>query len=171
MCLILCLPKNKEMTINALEIDNSQSQVSFRIKKIGFLTIKGTLSDIQGNIVFDQNDLNNSNFDVSVGATTINTGNNKRDEHLKSNDFFSVKEFPKISFQSSKILKDKKQFLAIGQLTILNKTNEVSIRFNYKNKSLEGDFSLNRLDYDLGKKFPTFIVGKTVHISINTKIK
>lgn len=115
--------------------------------------------------------MENSKLDVSVGAITIDTGNAKRDEHLKSNDFFYVKEFPKIKFQSTKILKEKDQFLAIGQLTILNKTKEVSIPFSSENKSLKGNFSLNRLDYDLGKKFPTFIVGKTVQISVITKIK
>jgi len=159
------------MTLKTLEIDTSQSKVSFHIKKLGFLTIKGALADFQGNIAFDDNDLENSKLDVSVGVITIDTGNAKRDEHLKSNDFFYVKEFPKIKFQSTKIRKEKDQFLAIGQLTILNKTNEVSIPFSYKNKSLKGNFSLNRLDYDLGKKFPTFIVGKTVQISVNTKIK
>src|SRR6056297_1460992 len=127
------------MTLKTLEIDTSQSKVSFHIKKLGFLT--------------------------------IDTENAKRDEHLKSNDFFYVKEFSKIKFQSTKIRKEKDQFLAIGQLTILNKTNEVSIPFSYENKTLKGNFSLNRLDYDLGKKFPPFIVGKTVQILINTKIK
>jgi polyisoprenoid-binding protein YceI len=159
------------MTLKTLEIDTSQSKVSFHIKKLGFLTIKGALADFQGNIAFDDNDLENSKLDVSVGAITIDTGNAKRDEHLKSNDFFYVKEFPKIKFQSAKIIKEKDHFLAIGQLTILNKTNEVSIPFSYENKSIKGNFSLNRLDYDLGKKFPSFIVGNTVQISINTKIK
>ena len=159
------------MTLKALEIDTSQSKVSFHIKKLGFLTIKGTLADLQGTIAFDKNDLENSNFDVSVSPITIDTGNIKRDEHLKSNDFFYVKEFPKISFQSTKILKEKNHFLAIGQVAILNTSNEVSIPFSYENSLLKGAFSLNRLDYDLGKKFPTFIVGKTVQISINTKTK
>jgi polyisoprenoid-binding protein YceI len=159
------------MTLKALEIDTSQSKVSFHIKKLGFLTIKGTLADFQGNIVFDKNDLETSNLDVSVSAITIDTGNAKRDEHLKSNDFFYVKEFPTISFKSTKIHKEKDQFLALGQLTILNKTNEVSIPFSYDNGLLEGKFLLNRLDFDLGKKFPTFIVGKTVQITINTRIK
>lgn len=152
-------------------IDTSQSKVSFQIKKIGFLTIKGTIADFQGNIVFDENELENSNFNVSISPITLDSGNAKRDEHLKSKDFFYVKEYPKISFRSTKIIKEKEQFLAIGQLTILNKTHEVSIPFSYENDLLKGDFSLNRLDFGLGEKFPSFIVGKTVQISINTKVK
>ena len=159
------------MTSIKSTIDTSQSKVSFQIKKIGFLTVKGTIVDFQGNIVFNENELGKSNFNVSISPITIDTGNAKRDEHLKSKDFFYVKEYPKISFQSTKIIKEKEQFLAMGQLTILNKTNEVSIPFSYENRLLNGNFSLNRLDFDLGVKFPSFIVGKTVQISINTKIK
>lgn len=159
------------MTSIKSTIDTSQSKVSFQIKKIGFLTVKGTIVDFQGNIVFNENELGKSNFNVSISPITIDTGNAKRDEHLKSKDFFYVKEYPKISFQSTKIIKEKEQFLAIGQLTILNKNNEVSIPFSYENRLLNSNFSLNRLDFDLGVKFPSFIVGKTVQISINTKIK
>ena len=111
-------------------IDTSQSQVSFHIKKLGFLNIKGSIDDFQGNISFNENDIENSNLNVSISPVTIDTGNAKRDEHLKSKDFFNVKENPKISFQSTKIIKEKEQFLAIGQLTILTKTNEVSIPFS-----------------------------------------
>ena len=78
------------MTLKTLENDTSQSKVSFHIKKLGFLTIKGALADFQGNIAFDDNDLENSKFDVSVGAITIDTGNAIRDYHLKSNDFFKL---------------------------------------------------------------------------------
>ena len=159
------------MTSIKSTIDTSQSKVSFQIKQIGFLTVKGTIVDFQGNIDFNENELGKSNFNVSISPINIDTGNAKRDEHLKSKDFFYVKEYPKISFQSTKIIKEKEQFLAIGQLTILNKTNEVSIPFSYENRSLNVNFSLNRLDFDLGVKFPSFIVGKTVQISINTKIK
>ncbi|MEL0255027.1 MAG: YceI family protein [Burkholderiaceae bacterium] len=159
------------MTSIKSTIDTSQSKVSFQIKQIGFLTVKGTIVDFQGNIDFNENELGKSNFNVSISPINIDTGNAKRDEHLKSKDFFYVKEYPKISFQSTKIIKEKEQFLAIGQLTILNKTNEVSIPFSHENRSLNGNFSLNRLDFDLGVKFPSFIVGKTVQISINTKIK
>ena len=79
-------------------IDTPKSKVSFSIKKLGFLTIKGTLSDLHGSVYFDENNLQNSNFEVSISTLTIDTGNAKRDEHLKSEDFFNVQEFPKISF-------------------------------------------------------------------------
>ena len=149
----------------------TESKVAFNIKKFGFLNIKGSVADFKGNVVFDENNLENAHFDVSVSTVTINTGNPKRDEHLKSNDFFYVKEFPTISFKSSEIKKDKGLFLANGKLTMLKTTHDILITFKYENGALKGSFSLNRLDYELGSKFPSFIVGKNVEIAINVKLK
>lgn len=159
------------MKVKERVIDTPQSNVSFSIKKLGFLTIKGTLADIQGSIAFDENNLENSNFDVSVSPLTISTGNAKRDEDLKSNHFFYVRAFPKISFTSTSIIKENEEFIAAGALTLLNKTKMVRIRFTLKNKTLISNFTINRLDYELGKKFPAIIVGKSVQININSKIK
>jgi polyisoprenoid-binding protein YceI len=150
-------------------IDALNSKVSFSIKKLGLLTIRGRIYDFQGNIIFDENDLESASIKASVSPPTIKTGNFKRDEHLKSNDFFYVTDFPKISFQSTTFQKEKNRFLVQGKLTLLNKTHEVSIPFVYEKETINCDFSLNRLDYNLGSKFTTFIIGKTVQISINIK--
>ncbi len=50
-------------------------------------------------------------------------------------------------------------------------TKEVIIPFTFENNVFSGDFSINRLDYHLGQKFPTFVVGKAIQISINCSIK
>lgn len=159
------------MAFKSATIGSSQTKVLFNIKKLGFLSIKGTLADFQGDIVFDENDLANASFNVRISSITIDTGNAKRDEHLKSKDFFCVKEFPNIHFQSTSIRKKKQQYVAIGKLTLLGESKEISIPFTAQNGALKGGFSINRLDYKLGTKFPTVIVGKTVQISINTILK
>lgn len=151
-------------------IDTLESNVSFQAKKLGFITVKGTITDFQGSVQFDEKELGNSNIDLTISPITINTGNDKRDEHLKSLDFFHVKEFPRISFKSTKILQEKEHFLATGQLTILNSTKEISIPFHHENGFIKGDFSINRSDYKLGDKLPSLIVGNTVKIKINYKI-
>jgi len=152
-------------------IDTTHSKVSFSVKKLGFITVTGTISDFQGRILFNENDLGNSKFDVSISPITIDTGNAKRDEHLKSKDFFFAKEFPKISYHSTEIRKVGDEFIALGKLSLLNSTQEVSIPFSYDNRLLKGNFLINRLDFDLGKKFPSFIASKRVEVSINANIK
>jgi polyisoprenoid-binding protein YceI len=158
------------MTTKSLSIDNSSSEVFFSVKKLGFLTIKGTISGFKGTIAFDQSDLSNSSFDVCVSAKTITTGNPKRDEHLKSKDFFSIEEHSTICFKSSTIKSQNGQYIAIGKLSILNIIQEIEIPFQYQEGVFKGLFSLNRLDYNLGSKFPAFIVGKTIQVSINCKL-
>ena len=156
----------------ALETTNDTlaSKVSFKIKKLGFLTVKGTITDFQGSVVFNEKELKNSTVDVSISPITTNTGNDKRDEHLKSMDFFYVKEFPKISFKSTTIQQENDHFVAIGKLTILNNTKEFSIPFNHENGYLNATFSIERSDYKLGVKLPSFVAANTVQIKINYKI-
>jgi len=62
---------------------------------------------------------------------------------------------------------DENGYRAIGDLSILGVTNEISIPFSYSDGIFSGTFTLNRLEYGLGIKFPAFIVRKTISISIN----
>jgi polyisoprenoid-binding protein YceI len=159
------------MTAESLNIDNAVSEVAFTVKKLGFLTIKGTLSDFTGEVNFEKDALDEANFNVSVGASTINTGNEKRDEHLKSKDFFHVNDYPEIHFQSTSIKSNAKGYQATGKLSILEHSKEVGIPFSFEQGVFKGEFTIDRSDYKLGGKFPAFVVGKNINISINCKIK
>jgi len=159
------------MALKHMTIAGAKSNVSFSIKKLGLFSVKGSINDIKGDVSFDEKDLENSHFNVSVSPITIDTGNTKRDEHLKSNDFFYVKDHPKIDFRTNTIQKKDDVYYAKGELTILSTTRSITIPFSYNEQSFSGNFSLNRLDFELGKKFPAFVVGKTVQININCKIK
>lgn len=154
-----------------LQIDNALSKANFSVKKVGLITVKGSLSDLNGEIIFDKNDLKHSSFDVNLSPITVNTGNTKRDEHLRSEDFFYVKNHPNIQFKSTSIQAVNDAYQVVGNLTILGTTKEISIPFSFENNVFSGSLSINRLDYNLGKKFPTFFVGKTIQISIHCKIK
>jgi len=83
---------------------DADSKVSFIIKNFG-LKVDGHLKGIKGFISFDPNALNNSAFNVSVNANTINTDNSARDKHLRKEDYFHVEKFPLISLVSTKITK------------------------------------------------------------------
>lgn len=156
------------MTSKPLTIDKSNSQVLFKVKKLGFLAIKGSMTDFTGEVVFDKSAAE-GHFNVHVSPSTIDTGNEKRDEHLKSKDFFFVSEHPAIQFQSSSIKGNNKSFTVSGSLKILGVSKNVVIPFTFSNGLFEGHFSINRLDFNLGKKFPAFFVGKNVDIEIKCK--
>jgi len=159
------------MALNASTIDTQNAKLSFEVKKLGILTIKGKITDLNGEVAFGKDSLEDAHFNVCISAVTIDTGNPKRDEHLKSKDFFYVNEHPKICFQSTSVKRIDDHYQAFGKLTMLGITNSVTIPFSFINGVFTGQFVLNRSDFNLGKKFPTFIVGKNIKISIDCKIK
>ncbi|MEO1434271.1 MAG: YceI family protein [Bacteroidota bacterium] len=154
-----------------MTIDSSHSKVTFHLKKMGFLAVSGTLTDFSGKIIFDPKTLDNAEFDVCVKSATITTGNPKRDEHLKNPDFFDVEKFPTICFKSSSVKAEKGQFETEGELTILEATQSVRIPFKQEGNTLTGHFSVDRTQFGLGTKFPGFIVGKTVNITITCQFQ
>ncbi|MEN1786206.1 MAG: YceI family protein [Bacteroidota bacterium] len=159
------------MELQGLAIVVAESSATFRIKKLGFMTVNGDLPNIDGKIHFDPTDVSNSSFDIRVPTSGINTNNEKRDEHLKTQDFFAVEQYPEITFKSTSVEEESGQFSTTGNLQLLGKTKEINIPFSFNDGVFEGNFSLNRLDYALGTKFPSFFVGKTVQINIYCKIK
>ncbi|MEM6845437.1 MAG: YceI family protein [Bacteroidota bacterium] len=154
-----------------MEIEGAESKASFSVKKLGFITVTGDLSNISGTIHFDPDDLSSCLFDINVPTSTINTNNEKRDEHLRTQDFFFVEQHPDISFQSTVVGQENGHYFTSGNLHLLGTTQEVKLPFSFEEGVFKGDFSLNRFDYALGKKFPSFFVGKTVQISIHCKTK
>lgn len=152
-------------------IDTSNSEVSFQVKKLGIFIIKGNITGFTGEASFSKEALTDANFNVCVSPSTVNTGNAKRDEHLKSKDFFFVNKHPKICFQSTSIISANNDYEAIGNLTLLGATMKVTIPFTFTDGIFVGQFALNRMDFKLGEKFPAFIVGNTIQITINCKIK
>ncbi|HEY2347834.1 MAG TPA: YceI family protein, partial [Puia sp.] len=106
------------------------SMVQFKIKNLGF-SVSGFFTGLQGNIRFDPAHPDQGHFDVSVDAASVNTDNSTRDEHLREENYFDVKKYSRIHFQSTKILPANKAgaFIMSGNLTIKNTTKEISFPF------------------------------------------
>ncbi|MCX7550677.1 YceI family protein [Xanthomarina sp. F2636L] len=152
-------------------IDNNASEVSFKISNLGLNTVKGTFKNMSGTFNFNSADLENSNFDICIDAGTIDTGNKKRDTHLRSEDFFEVETYPTICFESTSIIKQEGKYLTKGNLTIHGVTKIVEIPFEFTNNTFSGDFELERLDYNIGEDTGTFMVGSTAKITITCVVK
>ena len=143
------------------------ASVTFKIKNAG-LTVEGSLKGFTGELLFDANALTHSQLSGSVQVATINTGINKRDEHLKSPDYFDVNKYKTIQLKSKTIYRKNEDFSGIFDLTIKNITRQVEIPFNFKqtgNKAVfEGNFLIDRRDFGVGGN--SFILGDKVTISI-----
>jgi polyisoprenoid-binding protein YceI len=131
------------------------SSVKFIVKNFGF-AVTGGFKGLTGAIKFDPNDLPNSSFDVNIDANTINTGIDMRDEHLRGESYFDVKNYPRIHFVSTRVTGSNKAgtFFVFGKLTIKETTKEISFPFNAQPQtdgySFKGEFKLNRRDYHIG---------------------
>jgi polyisoprenoid-binding protein YceI len=138
---------------------------------MGIRSVEGLFTGIKGNITFNPSNLSNASFDVCIDASSINTENTKRDNHLKNKDFFQVDSFPTICFKSKSIVKSKEGYNVTGDLTMLGSTLEITFPFTYSSKYLKASFGLERLDFGLGIDYGSFMVGKTVEINISCYLK
>src|SRR5690606_7296497 len=83
------------------KVDPSHSSVGFSIRHF-FAKVPGTFANLESTIVFDAENVGASTATATIGVASVDTDNEKRDEHLKNDDFFSVAKFPNISFTSTK---------------------------------------------------------------------
>lgn len=152
---------------------DADSKISFVIKNFG-LKVDGQLKGIKGSIIFDMNALNNSSFNVSVNANSINTDNNARDKHLRKEDYFHVEKFPLISFVSTKITKSGTtgKWNVTGNLTIKGTTKPIEFDFtatpSNNGVSFKGAFTINRRDFNVGGKSLPLSDLLTVNLDIAT---
>jgi polyisoprenoid-binding protein YceI len=152
---------------------SGESSVRFTIHNFGFKT-GGSLSAPEGEIFFNPEDLGKSFFHVEIKTESINTDNESRDEHLKEEEYFDVKNYPLIRFVSSSIRTSGKKgaYVAVGLLTIKKTSREIEIPFTAEKKEsgwlFSGSFKMNRRDYGVGGS-STLSNELTVDIIVNAR--
>jgi len=140
------------------QVDPVHSSVGFTIRHI-VSNVKGRFTDFSGTIVYDPKKIENSSVTVSIKAATIDTDNQKRDDHLRSPDFFDVEKFPEITFQSAKVAKKGNKFILHGTLVMHGIEKKVSIPFEIlgtakdpggnNRAGFEAELTLNRKDFGI----------------------
>ncbi|MEM6719364.1 MAG: YceI family protein [Bacteroidota bacterium] len=154
----------------AQTIDSQNSKISFSVKKLGFITVSGKISEMQGEILLLDEHLEHSYFRITIDPSIINTNNKKRDEHLRNSDFFDVVHYPNIVFKSQSITKNNDEYCVIGFLSILESSIKIEVNLKRTDNLFTGVFNINRHDFMLGKKIPSFIVGKQVAITVHCAV-
>jgi polyisoprenoid-binding protein YceI len=129
------------------------SLLKFTIKNLGF-GVDGTIGGFEGLINFDPKNADACNFDVSVKASTINTDNSLRDEHLRGDNYFDIKNYPTVRMVSTQITGKGGSYLFKGQLTIKGKTQAISFPFTVTPAAggylFKGMFKIKRKDFGIG---------------------
>lgn len=108
-------------------IDPSHSTASFSIKHMMIAKVHGGFERLSGSLVYDASAPEKSQVDVAIETASINTREPKRDEHLKSGDFFDIEKFPTILFKSRFIEPTNEGLKVVGDLTIHGVTQQVTL--------------------------------------------
>ena len=132
----------------------------------------GVFKGFKGNIAFDEQNPAASKFDVTIDASTINTGNGLQNKHAKSDEWFDVAKYPQIHFASKSISRTANGYQVTGDLTLHGVTRSLTFPFTFKKTptggAFAGSFTVNRNDYNLGK--PGGDVGESIKIDLNVPV-
>jgi polyisoprenoid-binding protein YceI len=142
------------------EIDPVHSSLVFRVKHLGITYIYGRFNNLTGKFAIDDKRPANNSLYMSVWAADVDTGNSKRDNHLRSSDFFDAEQFSIISFRSKSFNKLSKDLYEIeGELNLhgVRRILKAKIRQTGFGKhpsgdyriGLESSFTLRRSDYGM----------------------
>ncbi|MEI9907003.1 MAG: YceI family protein [Actinomycetota bacterium] len=139
-------------------LDTTHSLVGFTARHAMVTKVRGQFTEFSGEGFFDFENPANSNVKVVIKSASIHTGNADRDGHLKGNDFFSMDEFPEITFASTSFVKEGSDtYKVTGDLTIKGTTKSIDIDFDYTGDVIdpwgntrigfEGKTTINRKDW------------------------
>jgi polyisoprenoid-binding protein YceI len=113
--------------------DGSHTKVGFSITHFGISETEGKFTKFEGTVLSDKSDFSDAKISFVIDVNSINTEDTKRDEHLKSADFFDTAKYPKITFKGKSLqLIGKNKYKLIGELTIHGVTKETSLELAYK---------------------------------------
>jgi len=125
--LIALLALTSAVSAAEWKIDGAHSNVQFKVTHMVISTVTGKFDNFSGTVWYDGNLSDNDSVHFTVEAASIDTDNEKRDEHLRSDEFLGAEEYPEITFRSTKLVPgDGSAFTLIGDLTIRDVTKEVA---------------------------------------------
>ncbi|HKL27412.1 MAG TPA: YceI family protein [Desulfuromonadales bacterium] len=162
------------------QVDPVHSQVEFTVDHLMVFKVSGSFNDYQGEIIADPASRSIESATAAIKVASIDTRESKRDDHLRSADFFDAENYPTMTFVSKRIEGQGNDITVHGDLTIRGTTREVALRGKYRGENTDpwgnvrAGFSastlINRHDYGLNwnKALETggFVVGDEVTINL-----
>jgi len=182
--LVLALPALA--SASTWNIDADHSNIQFKVRHLMVSNVKGVFGKLQGVVEIDDKNIAKSRVDVTIDTDSISTGVAKRDEHLRSADFFDVAKFPTMTFVSTKVVKNGKDKLKVsGNLTLHGVTRPVLLDlegptadskdpWGNTRRGVSASTKINRKDFGLGwnKALETggVVVGDEITISLEVEM-
>lgn len=169
-------------TSGKYEIDPAHSSARFQVRHMGLSKVRGGFDSFSGAIIIDE-DPTKSSVDVSLDAASFSTGNEDRDNHIKSPDFLDVENHPALTFRSTSVAQDGDAWNVEGELTAVGVTRPVTLHVEFDDAAndpwgnnrvgFEGTTEINRDDLGVNWNQPLetggLLIGKTLKISIDVE--
>ena len=161
-------------------IDPSHSDVGFSVRHLMISKTKGEFKKVSGTAEIDDKNPTQSRMRLEIDVNSIDTDDQKRDQHLTSPDFFDAQKYPKIIFESKKITKAGKGYKVSGDLTMHGVTKPITLDatltkpvaspFGTANRGVEVSGTINRKDFGMtwNKSLDGggLVVGEEVNIDV-----
>jgi len=163
------------------EIDGAHTSVEFVGRHLMITKVRGRFTDVRGRITIAE-EPKKSHVEVEIGAASLATGNDDRDTHLRSGDFFDVDRYPTITFRTTAVrAKPDNTWEVVGNLTVRDTTRPVTLQVDFDGADVSpiGDeriglsaaTEVNREDFGLTWNMALetggWLVGKTARIELN----
>lgn len=173
--LALALPLPLLAAPEKYTLDEAHSYPSFEVNHLGFSTMRGRFDKVSGSVSIDMAAKTGS-VQVNIDPASINTGLQKRDDHLRSDSFFDVAKYPSVTFKSSKLKFQGEQLVgADGELTLMGVSKPVSLSIShfkcgmhpmYKREYCGADASTTLKRSDFGMSTYLGAIGDEIKLSI-----
>lgn len=163
----------------AYKVDPAHTSVAFIVNHLGFSNLIGRFNTSTADLSFDKDAVEKSSLSVTIDAASVDTNHAKRDEHLRSPDFFNAKEFPKLTFKSSKIEKtgDNTGTLT-GDFTMLGVTKPVVLTVTFNKEGVSAASKMETAGFsargtikrsDFGMKYGVPYIGDDIQLLIEAE--
>lgn len=157
------------------KMDAVHSGLVFRITHLGMSYTFGRFNDVQGSFSLDRSNPAGSSFQFTAKAASVDTNNAKRDQHLRGPDFFNAKQFPKITFKSTKVKATDKGYELTGNITLHGKTRPITIQLEKVGEGKDPwghyrvgfvtSFKIKRTEFGMDRMLD--VVGDVVELSMS----
>jgi polyisoprenoid-binding protein YceI len=157
--------------------DPAHSEVDFAVKHLALTNVHGKLGAVDATIVYDDHDITKSTVNATIDITGVDTGEEARDKHLKTDTFFDVDKYTKATFVSTSVARGGSGLLVSGNLTIKGITKPVVLDVSGPTAPVQGmdkkthvgfeaTTTLHRTDFGLGSSFPEAVISNDVKVTI-----
>ncbi|HET7477066.1 MAG TPA: YceI family protein [Dermatophilaceae bacterium] len=152
------IPSTLDELAGTYTIDPTHTRIGFVARHAMVTKVRGAFNEFEGTVVVDGDDLAKSTVALTIQAASIDTRNEQRDGHLRSNDFLALEQFPLVTFVSTGVRQTGPTSLELtGDLTVRGVTNSVVVPFEFEGAAVdpfgnlragfEGSVAINRSDY------------------------